>query len=77
MLHHPDENEITLKILLKIDGIFYYFHPKKITQEEIYSCKYIKTLHMCLDGTEWDFYDESFPERKYGFTDFRGEFNDH
>ena len=53
-------NGVNLKIPLKLDRVFLSFPTRKLTQEEISACKYIETLALCPEGSEWDPYDESF-----------------
>ena len=61
---------------MQLDGIFSYFVTRELTQEEIETCEYIKTLQLCPDSDDWDPYDESFAEREDAHTDYRGDLVD-
>ena len=67
-----DGNDNELRIPMQLGGIFSYFPMQNITQEEIDNCEYIKTVYLTPDTSEWDPYDEVYPEREDSFSYFRG-----
>ena len=58
---------------MKQDGTFSYFTTYKLTNSEIAECKYIETLQLYQEGSEWDSHDETHINRKDCYTDFREE----
>ena len=55
-----DSNGTELRIPMQLDGIFSYFPMRKLTQEEIDNCEYIKTVYLTPDAAEWDPCDEDY-----------------
>ena len=62
-----DDNVTELWIPMQLDGVFSYFTMRKLTQEEIDNCKYIKTVYLTPDAAEWDPYNEDYSEREDTF----------
>ena len=62
-----DINGTGLRIPMQLDRIFSYFPTRKLTQEEIDKCEYIKTVYLTPDAAEWDPYDEDYSESEDGF----------
>ena len=65
-----DDDGITLRIPLRIQGVITYFHTCKPTKDEFKSCN--NRIEMTADSPDWDPSTNSFQEQKDAMLDDYG-----
>ena len=66
-----DNNGTDIRIRMKLDGIFLYFPTRKLTMNKLKNYEYIETVHLSLDASQWDPYNEEYADAEDRFLDFR------
>ena len=65
--------EPSLRIPLRLDGIFSQFATRGLTKEEQLECDCYEHIMLTPDSKQWDPYDESYADNEESFLDWRGE----
>ena len=61
------EEDIELRIPLRLDGIFSYFSTRSLTPEEIKNIDNVEAIFLTTNSKSWDPYDDSYEEEDDNF----------
>jgi len=67
--------EPSLRIPLHLDGVFFYFKTRGLSQDEQLNCDEIEHVVLTPDANEWDPHNKSYERNEASFTDYRGDLN--
>ena len=68
--NHPtifQEEDVDIRIPLRLDGIFSYFPTLSITPEDIENFNHVEAIFLTPDLTSWDSYDDTYEEEEENF----------
>ena len=67
------EEDIELRIPLRLDGIFSYFSTRSLTPEEIKNIDNVEAIFLTPYVTSWDTYDDTYEDEEDNFLDQQGD----